>query len=936
MNEEEKVTTSAQRSPEEATQSGQPVAERTDEERRAAFMERVALILVIGAIVAILFYVLLYVQIGAWQVLSEGGGLALTLVFLLVARGLARRGKLDAAGYWILFALLVGYGAAELFLASTTLYLTVGGILLIIIVGSIFLPRKWSAWLVTTGLFVTYVFLVNQFEPLPRYDITQSLVLRIFIPGMTASLALVILWQIARAFRIGTIRTRLLIAFVLMVLLLAISISAVSAVMGIRSGEQRAFDNLSVVSSFKETKINDSIEDLHADLDAALSVVTRDIQYARILTSMDDEDISPEVYNDALVKLYPHFLTYIGPTYQFKETFLLDANGEVVLSTDRQQEGTNHSQQAYFQEGLNGQYAALVPDPNYSTRITLVVAQPVIYFGAVYETLGVVAGRASSAALDEIIEDRTGLGQTGETYLVGTDYVALAGPHWEERTQVHSYGIDRAIEDRVDGATKYENHRGDFVFGVYRWLPELQVVLLAEQDQSEALGAIYTTLAINVGVALASVLLAMVASLFITRSIATPLAGLAETATQIAAGDLERTAEVEREDEIGTLAQAFNSMTAQLRWLIGGLEQRVADRTRELEQRSAYLEASAEVGRAATSILETDRLIRQAVELIRERFGLYYVGLFLVDDTGEWAVLLAGTGEAGRAMLARGHRIRVGKGMIGWSVAHAQARVALEAGEDAVRLATAELPHTRSEAALPLRSRGQVLGALTVQHTQPGAFDQDTLVVLQTMADQVAVALDNARLFAESQEALEATRQAYGELGREAWAELLRARPDLGYRSDEHGVTSAGDIWRPEMEQALQEGEIVQGDGADTEVKRPLAVPIKVRGDVIGVLDTYKPGDAGEWTPEEIALVETLTEQLGLALDSARLYQDTQRRAAREQLTREITDKMRSVAGLEDIIQTAVDELSRVLGTSRTFVRLGIAPLSQDDRKNEA
>jgi GAF domain-containing protein/HAMP domain-containing protein len=501
----------------------------------------------------------------------------------------------------------------------------------------------------------------------------------------------------------------------------------------------------------------------------------------------------------------------------------------------------------------------------------------------------------------------------------------------------------------------YADYRDVPIIGVYHWLPDLQAVLVAKQDQSEAFGATYRTLAINVGMALTSVLLAVVASLFIARNIATPLANLAETATQIAAGGLERAAEVEREDEIGTLAQAFNSMTAQLRWLISGLEQRVADRTRELEQRSAYLEASAEVGRAATSILETDRLIGQVVELIRDRFGLYYVGLFLVDEPGEWAVLQAGTGEAGRAMLARGHRLQIGGGsMVGWSIANAQARVALDVGEDAVRLAMAELPDTRSETVLPLRSRGQVLGALTVQSTQPGAFDQDTIVVLQTMADQVAVALDNARLFAESQATLEAMHHAYVELSREAWAELLRARPDLGYRSDEHGVTSAGDIWRPEMERALQEGEIVQGDGADTEVKRPLAVPIKVRGDVIGVLDTYKPGDVGEWTPEEIALVETLAEQLGLALDSARLYQDTQRRAAREQLTREITDKMRSVTGVEDIIQTAVDELSRVLGTSRTFVRLGVAPplrteasalssaeapqgeASQDDRKNES
>jgi GAF domain-containing protein len=203
---------------------------------------------------------------------------------------------------------------------------------------------------------------------------------------------------------------------------------------------------------------------------------------------------------------------------------------------------------------------------------------------------------------------------------------------------------------------------------------------------------------------------------------------------------------------------------------------------------------------------------------------------------------------------------------------------------------------------------------------------------MQTLADQVAMAISNARLFKQAQESLEAERRAYGELSRQAWRELLRTRPDLGFLSDERGTYPASDLWEPQMEVALQRGETTPGDGDGT----TLAVPIKVRGQVIGVIDAHKPDGAGEWTAQEAALMETLTEQLGVALESARLYQDTQRRAGREQLAREITEKMRSVASVEDIIQTAVDELSRVLGTSRTFVRLGLAPLSQDDRKNES
>jgi GAF domain-containing protein len=192
------------------------------------------------------------------------------------------------------------------------------------------------------------------------------------------------------------------------------------------------------------------------------------------------------------------------------------------------------------------------------------------------------------------------------------------------------------------------------------------------------------------------------------------------------------------------------------------------------------------------------------------------------------------------------------------------------------------------------------------------------------MADQVAVALENARLFAESQAALEAAGRAYGELSREAWIDLLQTRPDMGYRSAERGIITVDESWRPEMLQALQEKKIVRGDGADGEAKVPLAVPIKVRGEVIGVLDTYKPADEGGWTEEEVALLETLTDQLGEALEGARLYHDTQRRAAREQLIGYIVNRMRSAVDMDALMQTTIREVATALGATSAFVQLGV------------
>jgi len=863
--------------------------------------------------------VLLYFQTGAWQILVSVTGLVLGVACLVPARRLVRRGKLDAAGYWTLLALMVVFGIGELIWADATLPQTVSVMLLIILVSSVLRPRRWTVWLVTAGLYMIYVLLVNQFEPLPRYPILAEAPVTQFMPAL---LALAILWQIIRAFRIGTIRTRLLIAFVVVVLLQAVVISTGVVLMGLQSGQQQVADQLESVAALKEAAIETWLTTLQTDLAAVLTGEGA-TQYALVLLR---EPSNIEIYRDAHGELQRRLLQPIERTQRFDRLFLIDRQGRVVLSTDAAQKGKNYLGFTFFQRGLDGPWAHLTRDEG---GWWLDSVRPVVDEQG--QVLGVLAGRASLATLNEIMLERTGLGNTGETYLISAERAVLTRLRFTERMPYAPAqgAYAAAVEERVNGSGTYDNYHGDSVVGVYRWLPELRVALLAEQNQAEALSSVYIMMAVNVGVALTSVLLAVAASLFITQSIATPLANLAETAAQIAAGDLARVAKVERGDEIGSLAQAFNSMTAQLRGLIGSLEQRVADRTRELEQRSAYLTASAEVGRAAASILEIDRLTRQVVELIRDRFGLYYVGLFLVDAAGEWAVLRAGTGEAGRAMLARGHRIKIGEGMIGWSIANSQARIASRAEADAVRLVMAELPDTRSEAALPLRSRGQVLGALTVQHTQPSAFDQDTLVVLQTMADQVAVALDNARLFAESQAALEATRRAHGELSREAWAELLRTQPGLGYHSSERGVTSAEGVWRPEMERALREGETTQGNGGDVEAKLPLAVPIKVRGDVIGVLDTYKSAEAGEWRSEEVTLLETLADQLGVALEGARLYQDAQRRAARERFTREITDKMRRATSVENIVQTVVDELFNEMGVSRAFVRLATSPPAQ-------
>jgi len=453
-------------------------------------------------------------------------------------------------------------------------------------------------------------------------------------------------------------------------------------------------------------------------------------------------------------------------------------------------------------------------------------------------------------------------------------------------------------------------------------LAKADLLYQAKQSKAQALiranSALYQT---NFRITLISsavlTVLAIALSVLVSRSIIVPIGQLVEATQSITGGDLAARAQVRTGDEIGLLARDFNSMAAQLQEMIGTLEQRVAERTRNLQ-------ATIEVTRATTSVLDPGELLHRVVELVRERFALYYVGLFLLDEAHRFAVLSAGTGEAGQKMLAQAHRLEVGgNSMIGQCTARAEARIALDVGEEAVRFDNPLLPETRSEMALPLRSRGWVIGAMTVQSVEEAAFDETDVAVMQAMADQVAVAIDNARLFAETQAALkemEATHQRY--LG-QAWAAYARTRAISGYAQTDAGVMPLGDQVLPEAQQAMAEQRpvVLSDNGAAAPSSSALLVPIVLRDQPMGALGFEEEGRR-RWSEDEIALAEAVAEQLALAAENLRLLEETQRRAARERLIGEVTARVRASLNLETVLKTAVGEMRQALGLDKIAVRL--------------
>lgn len=393
-----------------------------------------------------------------------------------------------------------------------------------------------------------------------------------------------------------------------------------------------------------------------------------------------------------------------------------------------------------------------------------------------------------------------------------------------------------------------------------------------------------------------------VTGLLLTHRLAEPIRQMAAAVQRIGAGQWDVSLPQTGNDEIGVLSQAFATMTAQLRELLEGMEQRVAERTRDLERRSVQLGAAAQVAREAAAIRDVGQLLDATVHLISERFGFYHAGIFLLDEAGEYAILRAASSEGGERMLTRGHKLKVGEvGIVGYVASSGKPRVVLDVGEDAVFFDNPDLPRTRSEMALPLKVQDQVIGILDVQSTEAAAFSDDDVGVLQTLGDQLALAIENARLLKEAEERLQDVNVLLGRHGQEGWERLAAQRSGWGYVYDGAEVVP-------------REKARVAGDG------HQLTAPLQVRGKVIGHLDLVM----GEQppTPEQEAVVQAVADQTSLALENARLYYDTQRHAAREQLIGEVTARMRETLDVEMVLQTAVREMREAMGLHDVMIRL--------------
>jgi PAS domain S-box-containing protein len=346
-----------------------------------------------------------------------------------------------------------------------------------------------------------------------------------------------------------------------------------------------------------------------------------------------------------------------------------------------------------------------------------------------------------------------------------------------------------------------------------------------------------------------------------------------------------------------------------------------------LQRGTMRLQMAADVARSAAFTHGLDDLLERTANLIQDRFGFYHAAIFLVDERGEHVILKAATGEAGRAMLERGYKLAMDEiSIVARVTSTGQSRIALDVGADAVHFENLLLPETRSEMTLPLQVGGRVIGALDVQSREMAAFDEDDMAASQMVADQLAVFIENARLLQEMEQTMRDLEVASGRYTQESWAAVTQRhdRP-VGYRYNRLGVEPVAGP-RAEALQAWQQGRpivaTVQPEAQDSGqfASGALAVPITLRGQVIGLLDLRSEDEA--FSPETVSLVKEVAGRLALAMENARLLEDTRRRATREQVTREITDKMRQATDMKSLLRITAEQLNSALGAAQTYVRL--------------
>lgn len=923
---------------------------------------RIHLIGLPATILTASIYLITAFQYGSWQLYAWSADIWVLALAALAGIFLIRQGRVANAVWLLLITLQITFLVAVALIDDTGLTIGISITILVAIIAGQTLSSRQAVWAIILGTISGIIaVLIELFSLFQRHP--QPPLIRLYLPGILIAVTLLFGYVTIQQFRHYLLRTKLIIIFI------AIALGSIGAVAFLSSATLQASltdgigAQLSTLANSKASEIGQALDrdvdilktlsynQLVQDLSAAsneqgplakLEIDQLDIKWQKASASNNTADplVSAVIAN----RLGDEFRQFQEDFPQHIEIFLTNQQGINVAATnitsDYYQADEEWWQVAY-QKGL------YIGQPEYDesiASIAIIIAARV----NVPETespIGVLRTTITLAALTDSLA--SGLfGQTGHTdiYLPNGQEIQLeVGEDGTYKTELVDAELD--IDKLTQSNQKYQEiaHNniptlasqalvttvpGDVdedatAISNLNW----RVVVL--QDQSEAFQAVELQTRNLILLAIAISIAVTFAAISMAQVISAPISRLNSVANKIASGELSVQAQIESGDEIGTLAASFNKMTAQINELIGTLEDRVAERTADLEKsrllsekRAQELQSISEISRTISTEQRMEILLPLVTRLVSERFDFYHVGIFFVDNSRQFAVLQAANSEGGKRMIERGHRLEMGVGIVGNVAAAGKPRIALDVGSDAVFFNNPDLPETRSEMALPLNVRGQTIGVLDVQSTRSGAFTESDASTLGILADQVAIALDNARLFGQAQESLNELQKLYRQYQSQEWSEFIRQATQIGYYQTMTGGTPLTvPVMTDEIKKALGRGEVVVLDGSNEKSQPVIAVPVKLRGQTLGVLNINAPKRDRKWSQDEINLVQAISDRLALALDNARLLQESQRRAAKEQKIGEVTAKIGASINMRNVLQTAVEELGRALPGSEVVIQ---------------
>jgi len=688
------------------------------------------------------------------------------------------------------------------------------------------------------------------------------------------------------------------------------------------------------------------------------------------------------------------YLTSLKTTFGFFDVFIINRNGQVVYTQSKEDDfGTNLITGEYADTKLAEAFQAALKLPAGETVFSDFAfyapsgGAPAAFMAApIYDSGRVVGVFAVQLPLDKIsaiMQERTGLGQTGETFLVGQDKLFRSESFFTEDTllkvTVDTISSNSGLAGET-GSGPITDYRGQPAFAA--WQPvqigNLRWAFIAKIDESEALATanqLTTFIITSISVAgFIVIVLAFIVASSISRSFVQPILELKDGATSVASGNLNTVITINRKDELGILGQTFNSMTDQLRQSLENVNRRAVE-----------LQSVAEISTQSSAATNVKDMLQTVVDLTKSSYNLYHAHVYLLDDSKTKLVLEAGAGEPGRVMVAEKRSIPLDHphSLVARAARTAQGAISNDVTKETDFLANPLLPNTRSEMATPIIIGKNVLGVLDVQADIIDRFTEADIAIKTTLSSQIASSLQNIRQYENSQK-IASDLSVVAAVGIATSTitdsqKLLQEVVDLSkksfnlyhahiYLTNEAGTAldltaGAGEVGRQmvsekrsialDSEQSLvaraartREGVVVNDVTLDAnflpnpllpDTRSEMAVPMVVADKVIGVLDVQSE-TIGRFTDVDVSIKTTLASQIAVALQNARSFAQSQHQAERETAVNTITQRIQSTTSIEAALQIAARELGHALGMKSTLVTLepeGLAGRVHTDTDHE-